>query len=186
MEQELKIFAPEQVHRIPGIVPDILDMAHKNVALATAHLNGVKLARDNQWPNALFLEDDSVWANIEAAYPCFEKLVQGSYDAIMLGSHHVEYDKETFRVNRATSGASYLLHQSHYTVFIDKLQAMIDSFVSGVTPHHLVQGDAAVFGPLQKEYKWFVVVPPLMTQLPGRSDRIQENVNYTHAEVHKG
>jgi hypothetical protein len=185
IEQELKVFAPEQIHRIPGIVPDILDMAHKNVALATAHLNAVKLARDNQWPNTLFLEDDAVWKNIEKGYPCFEKLVQGSYDAIMLGGHHAEYDDETFRVKNATSGASYLLHNSHYTVFIDKLQAMIDSFVSGVTNHALVQGDVMVFAPLQKEYKWFIVIPPLMVQLPGKSDREGKYVNFSNVEGKK-
>ena len=186
MEQELKIFSPDQVHRVPGIVPDILDLAHKNIALATAHLNAVKLARDNQWTNTLFLEDDSAWANIDAAYPCFEKLVQGSYDAIMLGSHHAEYDKETFRVKRATSGAAYLLHHSHYTIYINRLQAMIDSFVSGVTEHYKVQTNSEpVFGSLQKEYNWFIVIPPLMTQLPGISDRMNEYVNYTHAEAPK-
>jgi hypothetical protein len=182
MEQELKVFAPEQVHRVPGIVPDILDMAHKNVALATAHLNAVKLARDNHWPNALFLEDDSVWANVERAYPSFERLIQGSYDAIMLGGHHAEYDEQTLRIKRATSGASYLLHESHYTVFIDRLQAMIDSFVSGVTIHDDVQGDTVVFGPLQKEYKWFIVAPSLMVQLPGNSDREGRYVDFTGVE----
>ena len=49
MEQELKIFHPEKIHRILGIVPDILDIAHKNVALTKAHLNAVKLAKKNNW-----------------------------------------------------------------------------------------------------------------------------------------
>ena len=182
MEQELKIFHPEKVHRIPGIVPDILDIPHKNVALTQAHLNAVKLAKEKNWPNTLFLEDDSVWVNIEKAYPCFEKLVKEPYDVIMLGSHGPDYDKDTLRVKRSTSAASYLVHQSHYDIYIERLQSMIDGFVSGVT-NDIQPGNATVFPPLQQEYKWFVVVPSLMTQLAGMSNREEKIVNYSRLEV---
>jgi hypothetical protein len=197
MENELKVFNPEQIHRIPGIVPDsiptstatlpsaalyLTDVAHRNVALAKAHLNAVKLAKQHNWDNTLFLEDDSIWANIDKAYPAFEALIKNPYDAIMLGSHHAVYDTE-FRIESATSGAAYLLHHSHYDIFIERLQAMIDSFVPGVTTHHALQTDLAVFGPLQKEYKWFAVVPALMIQLPGHSDRENKRVNFTEVET---
>lgn len=179
IEKELAVFDSGHVHRVPGIVPEVLDMANRNVALAKAHLNAVKLAIDNKWENTLFLEDDVVWANIEKAYPIFEKLVQQPYDAIMLGGHHSKYDKETFRVTSATNGSAYLLHKSHYKVYFDKLQAMINSFQPGITKHEDVQVDRVVFGPLQKDYNWFLVVPSLMIQLPGYSDRVGETIDFT-------
>jgi len=172
LEKELKVFNKEQIHRVPGILPDVQDVAHRNVALAKAHLNAVKLAIDNNWENTLFLEDDAVWANIEKAYPIFEKLVQQPYDAIMLGSHLGNYDKETYRVHSGTNGASYLLHKSHYNIYFERLQAMINSFKPGITKSEEMHADVAVFGPLQKEYKWYMVVPPLMIQLPGHSNRL--------------
>jgi hypothetical protein len=181
MEQELKVFHPDQVHRIPGIVPDIMDMQHKSIALAKAHVNAVKLAKENNWQNTLFLEDDSVWANIEKAYPAFEALVKKPYDAIMLGSHNAKYGAD-FRAESATSGAAYLLHNSHYGIFIDKLQAMIDSFIPGVTEGYRTEGDAVVFAPLQKEYKWYIVVPALMIQLPGVSDRVGIHQNFRNSD----
>lgn len=180
MEQELKIFHPEKVHRIPGIVPDILDIAHKNLALTKAHLNAVKLAKKNNWPNTLILEDDSIWVNIEKAYPCFEKLVKEPYDVIMLGSHGPDYDKDTLRVKRSTGAASYLVHRSHYDIYIERLETLINSFVSG---QHIECGNAVVFPELQQEYKWFVVVPSLMTQLAGMSNREEKIVNYSRLEV---
>jgi hypothetical protein len=180
MEQELKVFHPEKVHRIPGIVPDVLDIPHKNVALTKAHLNAVNLAKKNNWPNTLILEDDSVWVNIEEAYPCFERLVKEPYDVIMLGSHSPDYDKDTLRVRRATSAASYLVHRSHYDVYIERLEALINSFVSG---QHIECGNAVVFPELQEKYKWFVVVPSLMKQLAGRSNREGRHKNYTYLEV---
>jgi hypothetical protein len=183
IEKELGVFNREQIHRIPGIVPDILDIAHKNVALAKAHLNGVKLARDNKWKNTLFLEDDSVWANVDKAVPCLEKLVNKPYDVIMLGAHHVDYDKETLRIKRATSGASYLLHNSYYNTYIERLESMINSFISGVTKHEDVQTDTIVFGPLQEEHRWFIVIPPLMIQNPGYSDRVGEHIDFSHVEA---
>ena len=98
----------------------------------------------------------------------------------MLGSHAPEYDKDTLRVKRATSAASYLVHQSHYDVYIERLKSMIDGFVSG---QHIEPGNATVFPPLQQEYKWFVVVPSLMTQLAGTSNREDRHKNYTYLEV---
>ena len=180
MEQELKIFHPEKIHRILGIVPDILDIAHKNVALTKAHLNAVKLAKKNNWPNTLILEDDSVWVNVEEAYPCFEKLVKETYDVIMLGSHGPDYDKATLRVKRSTGAASYLVHQTHYDIYIERLETLINSFVPG---QHIECGNAVVFPALQQEYKWFVVLPSLMTQLPGMSNREEKHKNYTSFEV---
>jgi hypothetical protein len=186
MEQELKVFHPDQVHRIPGILPEVIDvgekdMRYKSIALAKAHVNAVKLSKENDWPNTLFLEDDSVWANIEKAYPAFEALVKKPYDAIMLGSHNAKYGAD-FRAESATSGAAYLLHNSHYSIFMDKLQAMIDGFVPGVTQGYDTEGDAVVFGPLQKEYKWYIVVPALMIQLPGISDRAGHHLNFRNVD----
>jgi len=183
VEEELKIFNPEQIHRVPGIVPEVLDLANKNVALARAHVNAVKLARDNKWENTLFLEDDSVWANLEESFPIFEKLINQPYDAIMLGAHHADYDKETFRVKKAQNGASYLLHISHYDVFIEKMESMINSFIPGVTKHEDVQGDRVVFGPLQQEYKWYLVSPPMMIQKGGYSDREGQYRNFSTVNV---
>lgn len=179
IEKELKVFNKEQIHRIPGIVPEVKDEIHRTIACAQAHINAVQLAMDNNWENTLILEDDSIWANIDKAYPIFEKIIKQPYHCIMLGSHNGKYVKETFRVLSATSGASYLLHNSHYKIFRERLQAMITNFKPGTTPIENTAGDVTVFGPLQKEYEWFMVAPPLMKQLAGRSDRTGINTNYT-------
>ena len=183
IENELKIFNPEQIHRVPGIVPEILDLKHRNIALAKAHLNAIKLAIDNNWSNVLILEDDSVWANIERAYPVFEKLINQQYNVIMLNAHHTQYNKETYQIHSGTSGAAYLLHHSYYNIYYDRLKEMIDNFDPN-KEHQTVEVDKAVFGPLQKEHKWLVVVPSLMIQLPGFSDRGDGYTNFTKVDTH--
>lgn len=178
IENELKIFNPEQIHRIPGIVPDI--KGNRTLALAKAHLNAIKMARDNNWNNTLFLEDDSIWANIEKGYPVFEKLIKEPYDAIMLGSHLAVYDKNTYRIiDKATSGASYLLNQPHYNIVIEKIEELIKSFNNNSTEDNMAC-DLNVFVPLQKKYKWFAVVPVLMKQRISYSDRtLEDNKNHS-------
>jgi hypothetical protein len=57
---------------------------------------------------------------------------------------------------------------------------MIHSFVSG---QNIEGANTAVFPALQQEYKWFVVVPSLMTQLAGTSNREQKHVNYSRLEA---
>ena len=183
MEEQLKIFNPEQVHRVPGIVPEISDIYNKLISATKAHINAIKLASDNKWENVLVLEDDSVWANLEGGFPVFEKLINQPYDAIMLGAHIADYDKETFRVKSATSAASYLLHKSHYDIVIERFESMNNSYKPGITKDTDLHGDTVVFGPLQKEYKWYVVSPPLMVQKAGYSDLAGEHKNYSDVNI---
>ena len=178
IEKELQIFDKSQIHRIPGIVPEIQDTKHKTLALAKAHLNAIKHARDAGWKNTLFVEDDAVWTNIEKAYPIFERLLKQPYDAIMLGGHAPQYNSNTFRVKQATGGTAYFLKNSHFNIIIQKIEEMIFK-CNPTTSTGLVSVDMVVFRELQRDYKWFIVVPGLMKQLAGHSDRTGVYTDYS-------
>jgi hypothetical protein len=63
------------------------------------------------------------------------------------------------------------------------MKSMINSFIPGVTKHEDVQGDRVVFGPLQQEYKWYLVSPPMMIQKAGYSDREDQYRNFSTVNV---
>jgi hypothetical protein len=182
IEKELQIFDKSQIHRVPGIVSEIQDNKHRALAITKTHLNAIKLAKNSDWSNVLVTEDDAYWANIERAYPAFEKLIQKTYDVIMLGSQRPKYNKDTFRVEESYGAHAYLVNKTHYDILIKKLEELIGDF-NPKTPGFIdAEHDTMVFRPLQREYNWFIVIPSLMNQLPGHSNRLEQYVNYKNVE----
>jgi hypothetical protein len=182
IETQLQVFDKINVHRIPGIVSEIQDTKHKSLAITKTHLNALKLARQSDWSNVLITEDDAYWANIEKAYPAFEKLIKNPYDVIMLGSQRPKYNKDTFRVEESYGAHAYLVNQTYYDILIKKLEELIKNFNPNTPGYIDAEHDTMVFRPLQKEHNWFIVIPSLMNQLPGYSDRIGKHQDYRTVE----
>lgn len=167
MENQLSVFEPDKVIRIPGVL-------HENgyYGCTCGHIAALKMAKKHKWPNVLILEDDAVWANVEKAYPVFQKLIEQPYDVIMLGGTYADYDINTYRVKFAYTTASYVAHESYYDTLIKALEDGInsnspDKFAPDVT-----------FSKLQPLDKWLLVRPALMVQRKNHSNIIGNTVNY--------
>jgi len=167
IENELSIFEPNKVTRIPGVI-------HKNpyYGCTSGHIAALKMAREHKWPNVLILEDDAIWANIDKAYPVFEKLINNPYDVIMLGGTYSEYDKNTYRIKLAYTASSYIAHHSYYDTLIQALENGLRSKSSNHIPPDVV------FSKLQPKGNWFLVRPALMVQGKSHSNIIGGVVNY--------
>ena len=182
IEKELEIFDKAKLHRVPGVISEIQDTKHRALAITKTHLNAIHLAKQSGWKNVLVTEDDAYWSNIERAYPAFEKLIQKPYDVIMFGSQRPKFNKDTFRVEESYGAHAYLVNQNHYDILIKKLEELIANF-NPKTPGFIdAEHDTMVFRPLQKEYNWFIVIPSLMNQRPGFSNRLAKHTNYTGVE----
>ena len=167
MENQLSVFEPDKVIRIPGVL-------HKNgyYGCTRGHITALKMAKEKGWENVLILEDDAVWANVEKAYPVFQKLIEQPYDVIMLGGTYADYDINTYRVKFAFSAASYVVHNSYYDTLIQALEKGLksespDDFPADVT-----------FSKLQPTDNWLLVIPALMVQGKSHSNIVGGTVNY--------
>jgi glycosyl transferase family 25 len=174
MDEELKNFPKDKVHRVSGVE----DKEYPYLGCTKGHLNAIKLAVENGWENVLILEDDAMWSNIDSAYPIFEKLVKKPYDVIMLGGTMAEFDKETFKVFKSKSSASYLINKKYYNTILRKEEEVISSFKPGITKTEDITPDVAVFYPLQAADSWFIVSPALMVQQSGYSSILKKETNY--------
>jgi len=168
MENQLKIFDSQNVHRVSAV----LDEQHGYLACLKSHLIALKMAKDNKYDNVLILEDDAAWANVEKAYPVFEKLVKEPFDVIMLGGTSVKYDHTTYRVKQAQSSASYLVKKEYYDTMIKQCEDVLALNDVNVTP------DVQLFWPLQAKDRWLIVAPSLMIQRKSYSDIGKGEVNY--------
>jgi glycosyl transferase family 25 len=165
--RELTVFNREKVYRLSAVDNAIT----KQLGCLTSHLNALKLARDNKYPNVLILEDDAMWANIKIAYPIFKMLVEKPYDVIMLGGTFAKYNKTTYRVISSLAASSYLVNSSYYDTIIAKVEEQLK------IPDGKKEIDT-IYTLLQKEDKWFIVVPALMIQRPSHSNIAGGPVNY--------
>jgi GR25 family glycosyltransferase involved in LPS biosynthesis len=168
------VFAPDQVHRVPGVK----DETYPYLGCSKGHLNAIQLAIENGWDNVLILEDDAMWNSVDSAYKSLERLIQNPYDVIMLGGTLANYDPKTFKVESSKSLASYLVNKSYYTTVADKLKEVIEKFKPGITPDKDITPDMAMSHPLQATGSWFIVVPSLMIQRKGYSSILKKETNY--------
>jgi len=167
MSTQLTIFDKEKIHRISGVN----DAINRVVGCATSHLNALKMARDNKYPNVLILEDDAVWANVKEAYPVFKMLAEKPYDVITLGGTYNDYDKNTYRVKHALSAASYLVNSSYYDKIITHIENQLNVVDSDKHPDMM-------YTILQKTDNWFIVMPALMIQGESMSNLQGVHVKY--------
>lgn len=175
IDEQLKNFPKDKVHRVSGVE----DKEYPYLGCIKGHLSAIKLAVENGWDNVLILEDDSMWSNIDTAYPIFKKLVNNPYDVIMLGGTMSEFDKQTFKVYKSKSSASYLVNRKYYDTILRKIEEVINSFKPGVTTDDEITPDVAVFYPLQAADSWFIISPALMVQHAGYSSILSKEINYT-------
>lgn len=171
---QLSNFDSSRIHRVPAVE----EPNHPALGCTKSHLKAMQMARDNKWDNVLILEDDAVLANLDSAYPVFEKLINNPYDVIMLGGTMAEYDKQTYRVKKSQAGSSYLVHHSYYDTLIKETEKILTEFDPKVNDARKVAVDLAVFKPLQARDKWFIVKPSLFVQRKDYSNIEHRHVNY--------
>lgn len=169
VERELSVFDPNKITRVPGVI-------HKNPAIgcATGHIHALKMAKEHGWPNVLIVEDDAIWANVDKAYPVFEKLIKEPYDVIMLGGTFPSWYEKSYRVKYALSACAYIVHNSYYDTLI---QAVEDGLRTRNRSGHNIAVNVS-FTKLQPTDRWFLVRPALMIQGKSHSNIIGGVVNY--------
>lgn len=173
IENEFKIFKPK---RIPGY----LNETYPYLGCMKGHLDAIEFAYKYKWENVLILEDDAKWSHNQRASEIFEMLVKKPFDVIMLGGTSSQYDKNTYKVKQSQGGASYLINKSYYPTILKRAREVVNNFVPGITKDEDITPDIALFKPLQKKDNWFIVSPPLITQMKSHSDILKKNVDYSN------
>lgn len=164
IERELSIFDPSKVTRLAAVEDPV-----PTTGCAKSHLMALQMARDAGYPNVLIVEDDAFWNKVDESYPVFERLISMPYDGIMVGSTQGDYDETTLRLNGAYSTTAYIVHERFYTT-------LIDLFETALTTEHPVAD--VITRDSHGKGIWYVVVPSLMSQIPGFSDINAKSVDH--------
>ena len=148
------------------------------IGCTKSHIECLRMARDNNWKNVMILEDDIIWdENFDIAFENLKRLMNVSYDVIVLGITFSTVDKISYRLYEGQTTTGYIVCNSYY----DKL---ISNFKHGLIK--LLQTDSRnkytidlYWKILQKQDNWYYCYPGLILQGPFYSNIENKYVDYT-------
>jgi len=164
IQRELAVFSPEKVTRLPAVVD-----AHPTTGTAKSHYNALRLARDNNYPNVLIVEDDTFWKNIDEAYPILKKLLSEPYDSILLGGTVTTFDEDTLKLSEGYCLNGYIVNQSFYDKYIELYDKAFSKVNNKNSEGRYIWADG-VSNDAYREGNSYIVSPSLMAQIPSYSD----------------
>jgi hypothetical protein len=170
MEKMTKTFG-DKVIRFPAI-----RHSPGNIGASKSHIAVLKMALENDWKNVLILEDDAEWNDFYVGYGKLKTLVQSDYDAILLGGTAVRYYPHNHKLVNAQCGTAYLVN-GHYikTILACFEEALPKLIETGNGPLYALD---MYWKPMQERDNWFVIMPPMVYQVPGYSDIENMEVDY--------
>jgi len=175
--EQLKIFDSNKIHRMSAVYKE----DNKPLGCTLSHLNALKIARDNKYPNVLILEDDAIWSDVNLSYPVFKMLVQKPYDVIMLGGSGKKFDPNTYRVEYSQATSSYLVNSSYYDKMISTIENELNTKRIDPKDEDYNKNIDIIYMTIQKNDQWYIVYPSLMIQGKSYSDIIGGVVDYSAA-----
>lgn len=171
IQRELAIFSPEKVTRLPAVVDE-----HPTTGCAKSHLKALQMARDNQYPNVLIVEDDSCWTKVNESYPVLERLLKEPYDGILLGGTRCEFDKDTLRLQEGYTTSGYIVKEGFYKKYIDLYEEALAKEDNKNAEGRYIWADG-VSNDAYKNGKWYILSPSLMRQTGSYSNIDREYKN---------
>jgi hypothetical protein len=172
--EQLKIFDSNKIHRMSAVYKE----DNKPLGCTLSHLNALKIARDNKYPNVLILEDDAIWSDVNLSYPVFKMLVQKPYDVIMLGGSGKKFNPNTYRVEYSLAASSYLVNSSYYDKMISTIENELNTKHIDPKEDNYNKCIDVIYMTLQANDFWYIVYPSLMIQGKSYSNIAGGIVNY--------
>lgn len=171
-----KVFSNDKIIRFDAVK----DTTHGGIGCTKSHIDVVKMAMEQNWENVLIVEDDMVWKNnTEEGFVTLHKLLEQSYDVIVLGGQKLRFDKKdkTRLINSLTTTA-YVVSRHYYEILLNNFEEGLNKFVE-TKNYHLCAIDQH-WNILQRQHNWKGIVPSLCLQTPSYSDIMNKSVHYTN------
>jgi glycosyl transferase family 25 len=161
IEKELLIFPYNKIIRFDGRKHMV-----KYAGCTLSHIGVLEMAIKNNWSNVLIVEDDMKF--ISNDFSLVKKLSSNAYDVISFGGANIDYDPDTYKLNRATLAHCYLVSRSYYHTLLQNLKEGLEKLIA--TEDSTLYANDQYWSKIQATGKWFVIYPAIATQVPGYSD----------------
>jgi glycosyl transferase family 25 len=181
-----KVHVEEQLNKL-GIQSErfnAIKLENGAIGCSMSHLKCLEIAKKNNWPHLLIVEDDILFLNPELFINQFNKflLKHKQWDVIILGGNNVppykNIDDTCVKVASCQTTTGYLVNGNYFDTLINNIRIGISNLLKFPHLHSLYAIDKYWFH-LQKKDNWFLIIPLTVTQREDYSDIEKKNINYT-------
>jgi GR25 family glycosyltransferase involved in LPS biosynthesis len=154
------------------------------IGCTMSHISCLELAKSRQYPHVFICEDDIMFLNpgiLKKSAEEFVKKENLEWDMLLIGGNNVPpyqvIDKYCIRISNCQTTTGYVVKQHYYDVLI----ANFRESVSQLLREPVNKNDYALdmyWKRLQKEGKWYMLVPLTVVQCDGYSDIEEKAVDY--------
>lgn len=172
IENELANILPkEKIQRFTAI-EHVLGM----VGCSKSHIEVLKMAQREKWPNVLIVEDDfMLTSNVHEGIAQFCELAKNPHDVIMLGGTFVHCFRNG-RVQYAASAVGYFVQSHYYSTLISNFEEGVDQLLK--TRSYGKYACDRYWNILQLNDNWFIPTPMICKQRESYSDIEKDTRNY--------
>lgn len=156
------------------------------IGCGMSHLRCLEHARDNAWDHVLIVEDDiqfldpSLFVNQMNAFLHNQK----EWDVLLLAGNNVppyrEVDTTCVQVSFCQTTTGYLVKNHYFETLINNIRSGISHLIREPN-NHIKYAIDKFWVLLQRQDKWFLIVPLTVTQREDYSDIERRPTNYTRA-----
>jgi glycosyl transferase family 25 len=179
----------EQQLKLIGVNANRFD-AIKNengaIGCSLSHLKCLSIAKENNWPHVMIVEDDIKFLDPSLFTRQFNKFIDSgiSYDVILVAGNNIPpYEKvndSSIKVTRCQTTTGYIVKQPYYDTLINNMKTGVLRLMKEPMNHRLYAIDKYWFQ-LQEKDNWYLITPPSVTQREDYSDIEKRPTNYTNA-----
>jgi GR25 family glycosyltransferase involved in LPS biosynthesis len=158
------------------------------IGCGMSHLRCLEHARDNAWDHVLIVEDDIQFLNPELFVTQMNAFLhnQKDWDVILLAGNNVppyrEVDTSCVQVSFCQTTTGYLVKNHYFETLIDNVRSGITNLLRDPR-NHIMYAIDKFWIQLQKQDKWFLIIPLTVTQREDYSDIEKRQTNYTRAMI---
>jgi hypothetical protein len=151
-----------------------------------SHLKCLEIAKGNNWPHLLIVEDDILFLKPELFKRQLSKFLSRhkSWDTILIGGNNIPpyqvIDDTCVKVGSCQTTTGYLVNGHYFDTLIDNYREGIKLLLKTPSEHVLYAIDKYWFQ-LQKRDNWYLIIPLSVTQREDYSDIEKRATNYTPA-----
>jgi GR25 family glycosyltransferase involved in LPS biosynthesis len=157
------------------------------IGCTMSHIKCLEIAKERGWEKVFICEDDITFLSPEGLEANLEKFMNEQkdleWDVLIIGGNNVPpYDQITgylARVYSCQTTTGYIVRRHYYDTLLQNFRESAANLIREPTKGSQFALDI-YWKRLQKQDKWFMIIPPTVTQYESYSDIEGRNVNYDH------
>lgn len=181
----------KQLHSIGIVNPtrfSAIRVQNGAIGCGMSHLHCLEYARNNAWDHVLIVEDDIQFLDPKFFVNQMNLFLhnQKEWDVVLLGGNNVppyrHVDPSCVQVSFCQTTTGYLIKNHYFETLINNIRLGISHLIR--EPNNRFHYAIDKFWiRLQKQDKWFLIIPLTVTQREDYSDIEKKPTNYTRAMI---